>query len=59
MRIKNLPRQLHMWNGQEWTTLELEHAKNVVDYDFKLGNLLFNAIKSEKKANQDLAGIQF
>jgi hypothetical protein len=39
--------------------LEIEHLERVTMYDFKLGNLLFNAIKSEKKANQDLAGIQF
>ena len=52
MRRVNLPRNVKVWNGKKEETLELQHIKNVVMYDFKLGNLLFNAIKAEKKAKQ-------
>lgn len=56
MRLKNLPRQITRFQTKE-EILELQHLKNVVIYNFELGNLLFNALKAEKKAKQDLDNI--
>ena len=35
-----------------FTKKEIQHLKNVFIYDRKLGQLLFNAIKAEKKAKK-------
>ena len=51
-RRKNLPRNIVRFNGTKEEQLELQHLRNVVMYDFKLGNLLFNAIKADKEAKQ-------
>lgn len=47
-----LPRHITRFTGTREEQLELQHLKNVTIYDFKLGNLLFNAIKAEKKAKE-------
>ena len=58
-RLKNLPRNIVLFNGTKEEQLELQHLKNVVMYDFKLGNLLFNAIKADKKAKQMEEDLKF
>jgi len=48
-----LPAKITKVSGNIFRTkeeiLEIEHLKNVVKFDFELGNLLYNVMKAEEK----------
>ena len=46
-------------NNNKYTKKEIQLLENVVIYSYELGQLLFNAIKAEKKAKAELDNLVY
>ena len=58
-RIKHLPKTILKYSGKKEEVLELQHIKNVLAYDFQLGNLLKDAIMAENNYTKTLEDMKY